>query len=141
MKDNWNKDFKKIKYPTVESFLSNNNESDIYSKFNIVIGVSVGEYPMFVVSFNNYLACKSHEETEFEFDSFVKDDAFKETNSIILHQSDWMKSMFPAINFLHENKKMRHFIFSGGDNIVEVITDSEPVVQVFYDPHTFEFKI
>ena len=139
MKENWNKDFKNIKFPTIESFLSSYDISS--SNFHIVIGKSIDEYPKFTVTFKDYLSHRSHEETEFKFDSFVKEGALKETNCLVLDHSDWLKSMSTAIEFLYENKKLRHFIFAGGDNIVEVITGSDPIVAIVNAPQTFEYKI
>lgn len=139
MNEDWNKEFKRLKFPTIEAFLSNVNED--YSEFNIVIGKSVNEYPKYLIKFDGYLSYKSHEETGYEFDSFVIDGALKDTNSIFLEESDWLNSMSSAIEFLYQNKTVRHFVFAGGDNVVEVVSDSEPKVTIIHGPKSYEYKI
>ena len=49
--------------------------------------------------------------------------------------------MSSAIDFLYQNKTVRHFVFAGGDNVVEVVSDSEPKVLIINEPKRFEYKI
>ena len=138
---NWNQEFREIKFPSVELFLTTGNTE--HSFLNIVVCRDIIEYPKYIIHFVGYLAFRSNEESGFgfDFDFELPKNSFAMFNSIVLEESPWLKSKSNLIEFLNTGKTFRHFIFVGGDNIVEIITDSDPKVSIWNEPQVFEYRI
>ena len=60
---------------------------------------------------------------------------------MVLESSSWLKKNEVLRDFMELGKPYRHFIFAGGDNIVEIISDSEPQVSTYNETKSFEYRI
>lgn len=137
--ENWNSQFREIKYPAVELFLT--SEDVMHSHLNVMICRSLDEYPKYVIHFERYLSFRSNPEVDYKFDFQLPDDSFIATNSIVLDESPWLKSLTLAAEIFNKERRFRHFIFFGGDNIVEVITDAYPQVSISIESQKFTYRI
>ena len=137
--ENWNSQFREIKYPSVELFLTTEDVENI--QLNVAVCRSVDEYPKYVIHFERYLSFRSNEEAGYEFDFQLPENSFLTTNSIVLDESPWLKSSGFATEIYGQGRSFRHYIFLGGDNIVEVITDSYPQVSICNESQKFTYRI
>lgn len=135
--EDWNKDFRNIKYPSVELFITAGNVDN--SELNVVLCQSVDKYPKYVIQFQKYLAFRSHPETGNEAIYDSTETPFKGTNSIALDKSAWLNQVAVARDIYGHNKNWTHFIFLGGDNIVEIISDSKPIIVQINQKTTFKY--
>ena len=127
MNNNWNKDFKHIPFPSIDLFIE--SKSIEQNVLNVVICQSIDEYPKYLVKFEDYLAFKSHEETGVDLSEEDIINGLKKANSLVMESSDWIDSchfsttLFPDI-------QLSHYLFSGGDHVVEVLATSEPQIEI-----------
>lgn len=97
MKEDWNKDFRNLKYPSVELFVTADNVDN--SELNIVLCQSVDKYPKYVIQFRKYLAFRSYP----EIGSYPIESYLDESNSIALDKSTWLDQMTVARGVFGDN--------------------------------------
>ncbi len=105
------------------------------NNLKVVVNYAHDEYPKYLVDFGEVLAFTCMDESccpERDISSAKVDEAIKNDKSVCAFQwldSPWLKS-YEGCHDPYGEGKFSHYLIYGGDNNIEVITQTVPTIKI-----------
>ena len=141
----WETPFTSTAYPSVGVFIE--SDTDGIDTLSLVVAPDgIDKYPKYLVRFSSVVAYTYREES-FAPSLGIEDLTFEDrkASAQIWPNSPWIESYRQGEGLLFEpgHDPLEHFMFFGGDNIVEVISMVKPKIEEIAEPRTInlEYKV